>query len=54
MDPQFYFFYVYYQFFFDYEDKNMPGSKSAIICCYLSKKHKLALYQTQGGAPDYT
>ena len=34
-------------------NKNQTGSNCAIIGCNLSKKHKLALYKTQNGEPNY-
>ena len=36
-----------------YQDANKTRSNCAIIGCNLSKKHKLTLYKTQNGEPNY-
>ena len=45
----------YYTFFFSFfhQDANIIGLNCAIIDCNLSKKHKLALSQTQSAEPNY-
>ena len=40
-------------FSFFCQDVNKTGSNFAVIGCNLSKKHKLALYKTQSGEPNY-
>ena len=40
-------------FSFFCQDPNKTGSNCAIIGCNLSKKHRLALYKTQNGEPNY-
>ena len=51
----FLFFCVIKSFFsFFCQDANMTGSNCALLIgCNFSKKHKLALYQTQSGEPNY-
>ena len=48
-------FYVIIASFFSFfcQDANKTRSNCAIICCNLSKKHKLALYKTQCREPNY-
>ena len=41
----------FFSFFF--QDKNKTGSNCAIIDSNSSKEHKLALYRTQSGEPNY-
>ena len=48
----FYVIIISYVSFF-YQNSNITGSNYAINGCNLSKKHKLALYQTQSGEPNY-
>ena len=43
----------YCQLFFFSQDESKTRSNCAIIGCNLSKKHKLALYKTQNGEPNY-
>ena len=54
MDSYFYIFmWLLSVFFFFYQNSNITGSNYAIKGCNLSKKHKLALYQTQSRQPNY-
>ena len=39
--------------FFSFLCPNKTRSNCAIICCNLSKKHKLTLYKTQNREPNY-
>ena len=40
-------------FFFFYQDVSKTRSNSAIIGCNLSEEHKLTMYKTQNGEPNY-
>ena len=40
-------------FSFFHENANITGSNCAIIGCNFSKKHKLVLYQTKTGEPNF-
>ena len=55
MDHIFYFFvWLLSSFFFFFcQDANKTGSNCAIMGCNLLKKHKLVLYKTQRGEPNY-
>ena len=55
MDPYFYLFVRLLSSFFSFfcQDANKKRSNTAIIGCDLSKKHKLTLYKTQNGQPNY-
>ena len=52
------YFYLFIRLFFSFfslfcQDANKIASNCAIIGYNLSKKHKLALYLTQNGEPNY-
>ena len=55
MDPYFYLFIRLLSAFFSFfcQDANKTRSNRAIIGYNLSKKHKLTLYKTQSGEPNY-
>ena len=55
MDPYFYLFYKIIVSFFSFfcQDANKTRSNCAIVGCSLSRKHKLTLYKTQNGEPNY-
>ena len=55
MDPYFYLFIRLLSAFFSFfcQDANKTRSNRAIIGYNLSKKHKLTLYKTQSGQPNY-
>ena len=55
MDPYFYLFIRLLSAFFSFscQDLNKTRSNCAIIGCNLSKKHKLTLWKTQNGEPNY-
>ena len=55
MDPYYYIFIRLLSVFFSFfcQDANKTKSNCAIMGCNLSKKHKLTLYKTQNGEPNY-
>ena len=54
MDPYFYLFIrLMSAFFLFYVKMQTKQDQTAIIGCNLSKKHKLTLYKTQNGEPNY-
>ena len=55
MDSYFYLFITLLSAFFSLlcQDANKTRSNCPIIHCNLSKKHKLTLYKTQNGEPNY-
>ena len=49
-----YFYIIIANFFsFSCQDTNKAESNCAVIGCKLPKKHKLTLYKTRGGEPNY-
>ena len=53
MDPHVYLFIKSLSAFFFCQDAIKTRSNCALIGCNLSKKHKLTLYKTQNGEPNY-
>ena len=53
MDPCFYLFIRLLSAFSLFSVKMQTKQDHAIIGCNLSKKHKLTLYKTQNGEPNY-